>query len=219
MAGEHTITLFSPLPQHSYNSPNLPGLLPKSSQGSLGPTVLLTALPCQIWVNLSFIVLWQCITCGMFSLIDKHWCGAPPGQRKYASWQKTSLPSMCRSTLVHWSLQPIITFCRLLMSAWSMRRKKSKFILLCLILWWKAGIKWTSSRLWASQCLVCSCLDIVVKGWTRRFSSFFFLFCNNSVEYVHCFSQFHVHACLSAYWFWCISTLKQLWKRALCLGS
>ena len=44
MAGEHTITHFSLLPQHSYNSPNLPGLLPKSSQGSLGPTVLLSLL-------------------------------------------------------------------------------------------------------------------------------------------------------------------------------
>ena len=44
MASEHTITHFSLLPQHSYNSPNLPGLLPKSSQGSLGPTVLLSLL-------------------------------------------------------------------------------------------------------------------------------------------------------------------------------
>ena len=40
MASEHTITHFPPLPQHSYNSLNLPGLLSKSSQGSLGPTVL-----------------------------------------------------------------------------------------------------------------------------------------------------------------------------------
>ena len=44
MASEHTITHFSLLPQHSYNSPNLPGLLPNSSQGSLGPTVLLSLL-------------------------------------------------------------------------------------------------------------------------------------------------------------------------------
>ena len=44
MASEHTITRFPLLPQHSYNSPNLPGLLPKSSQGSLGPTVLLSLL-------------------------------------------------------------------------------------------------------------------------------------------------------------------------------
>ena len=44
MASEQTITQFPPLPQHSYNSPNLPGLLPKSSQGSLGPTALLSLL-------------------------------------------------------------------------------------------------------------------------------------------------------------------------------
>ena len=44
MANEHTITHFLPLPQHSYNSPNLPVLLPKSSQGCLGPTVLLSLL-------------------------------------------------------------------------------------------------------------------------------------------------------------------------------
>ena len=44
MASEHTITHFSLRPQHSYNSPNLPGLLPKSSQGSLGPSVLLSLL-------------------------------------------------------------------------------------------------------------------------------------------------------------------------------
>ena len=44
MANEQTITHFPPLPQHSYNSPNLPDLLPKSSQGSLGPTVLLSLL-------------------------------------------------------------------------------------------------------------------------------------------------------------------------------
>ena len=44
MASEHTITHFPPLPQYSYNSPNLPGLLPKSSQGSLGSTVLLSLL-------------------------------------------------------------------------------------------------------------------------------------------------------------------------------
>ena len=44
MASEHTITHFPPLPQHSYNSPNLPGLLPISSQGSVGPTVLLSLL-------------------------------------------------------------------------------------------------------------------------------------------------------------------------------
>ena len=44
MASEHNITHFPPLTQHSYNSPNLPGLLPKSSQGSLGPTVLLPLL-------------------------------------------------------------------------------------------------------------------------------------------------------------------------------
>ena len=44
MASEHTITHFPLLPQHSYNSPNLPGLLPKSSQGSLGPTELLSLL-------------------------------------------------------------------------------------------------------------------------------------------------------------------------------
>ena len=44
MASEHTTTHFSLRPQHSYNSPNLPGLLPKSSQGSLGPTVLLSLL-------------------------------------------------------------------------------------------------------------------------------------------------------------------------------
>ena len=43
MASEHAITHFPPLPQHSYNSPNLP-VLPKSSQGSLGPTVLLSLL-------------------------------------------------------------------------------------------------------------------------------------------------------------------------------
>ena len=42
-----TITNFPPLPQYSYifyNSPNLLFLLPKSSQGSLGPTVLLSLL-------------------------------------------------------------------------------------------------------------------------------------------------------------------------------
>ena len=40
MANEHTITHFSLLTQQSYNSPDLLVLLPKSSQGSLGPTVL-----------------------------------------------------------------------------------------------------------------------------------------------------------------------------------
>ena len=44
MANEHTITHFSSPPQQSYNSHNLPILLPISSQGSLGPTVLLSLL-------------------------------------------------------------------------------------------------------------------------------------------------------------------------------
>ena len=40
-------------PHHSFNSPNLPVLLPITSHGFLGPTVQLTVLPCQVWINIT----------------------------------------------------------------------------------------------------------------------------------------------------------------------
>ena len=79
MASEHTITQFSLLPQHSYNSPNLPGLLPKSSQGSLGPTVLLSLL---------FRVKYG-LTCGLSFVThftvgqDETWCGCDAIQTEH----------------------------------------------------------------------------------------------------------------------------------------
>ena len=55
MANEHTITHFPSLSQHSYISPNLPGPPPKSSQGSLGPTVLLSLLfPVKYGLTIEF---------------------------------------------------------------------------------------------------------------------------------------------------------------------
>ena len=88
MANEHTTTHFRPLPRHSYNSPNQPVLLPKSSQVSLGPTVLLSLLfpvKCGLSWWRGHLIL-PCEKCNRFTISFCHVLTSPSQRQTHHMW-------------------------------------------------------------------------------------------------------------------------------------
>ncbi len=61
-----------------------------------------------------------------FSLTDRLWCGVQHGRRRFGSLLKTSWGTTSRLMLALWSSVPTTTSCRLLMSAWRLKRTTSK---------------------------------------------------------------------------------------------
>lgn len=63
-----------------------------------------------------------------FSQTDRHWCGLPHGQKRYATWRKNSWRITSRSMWGRYSCLQITTFFRSLMCVRSMRRNRSKLL-------------------------------------------------------------------------------------------